>query len=91
MLPLVAKEFAGWTQVWARAKLNLYLRVFGKRPDGYHEFANHMVPLSVYDTILARIAPTLSLQCDDPPLSVDSTNRVMKAALWVSQFHAPDS
>ena len=35
MLPLVAKEFAGWTQVWAPAKVNLYLRVVGKRPDSY--------------------------------------------------------
>ncbi len=91
MLPLVAKEFAGWTQVWAPAKVNLYLRVVGKRPDGYHELATHMLPLPVYDTILARLAPTLSLQCDDPTLPVDSTNLVMKAALLISQRHAPDS
>lgn len=89
MLPLVAREYAGWTQVWAPAKVNLYLRVVGKRVDGYHELATHMLPVPIYDTVLARPADQLSLQCDDPALPVDSGNLVLKAALMLQERHAP--
>jgi 4-diphosphocytidyl-2-C-methyl-D-erythritol kinase len=89
MLPLVAREYAGWTQVWAPAKVNLFLRVVGKRADGYHELATHMLPVPIYDTILARPAGQLSLQCDDPGLPVDSGNLVMKAAWMLQERYAP--
>lgn len=40
--------------VWrinAPAKLNIYLRVLGKREDGYHEIVSIMVPVSLFDII----------------------------------------
>jgi len=42
--------------VWAPAKLNLFLEVHGKRPDGYHELETLMVTLDHYDTL--RFAET---------------------------------
>jgi 4-diphosphocytidyl-2-C-methyl-D-erythritol kinase len=43
----------GWkenvVEVLAPAKLNLFLEVLGKRPDGYHEIETLMVPVSLYD------------------------------------------
>src|SRR5437016_687322 len=36
-------------QVWTPAKLNLFLEVLGKRPDGYHEIETLMVPVSLCD------------------------------------------
>lgn len=33
------------------AKLNLFLEVFGKRPDGYHELETLMVTVGLYDTL----------------------------------------
>jgi 4-diphosphocytidyl-2-C-methyl-D-erythritol kinase len=36
-------------EVWAPAKLNLFLEVLGKRPDGYHELETLMVPVSLCD------------------------------------------
>jgi 4-diphosphocytidyl-2-C-methyl-D-erythritol kinase len=39
-------------EVLAPAKINLFLRVLGKRPDGYHELETLMVPVAVYDTLL---------------------------------------
>lgn len=89
MLPLVAREFGGWWQVWAPAKVNLYLRVVGKRPDGFHELATFMLPVPLFDTILARPAGNISLQCDDPSLPVDSGNLVFRAANLLAARHAP--
>src|SRR5262249_12395537 len=35
----------------APAKVNLYLRITGRRPDGYHLLDSVMVPVSLYDEI----------------------------------------
>ncbi len=86
MLPLVAREIAGWTQVWAPAKVNLYLRVVGKRPDGYHELATFMMPVPIFDTLSAReISSGIQFECDDPHLPRDSSNLVVKAAQKLAQ------
>ncbi|MBW3541211.1 MAG: 4-(cytidine 5'-diphospho)-2-C-methyl-D-erythritol kinase [Planctomycetes bacterium] len=37
--------------VHAPAKLNLFLEVLGKRPDGYHELETLMVTVGLYDTL----------------------------------------
>jgi 4-diphosphocytidyl-2-C-methyl-D-erythritol kinase len=42
----------------APAKLNLYLEVFGRRGDGYHELATLMVPVSLFDNL--SLVPTAS-------------------------------
>lgn len=36
----------------APAKLNLFLRVVGKRPDGYHEIETVMTAVDLYDTLI---------------------------------------
>jgi len=50
----------------APAKLNLYLHVLGRRPDGYHELDSLVVFASVGDRLTAAPAPTLSLAGDGP-------------------------
>lgn len=40
--------------VRAPAKLNLFLELLGKRPDGYHELETAMVPVSCFDTLRVR-------------------------------------
>ncbi len=40
--------------VRAPAKLNLFLELLAKRPDGYHELETAMVPVSCFDTLLVR-------------------------------------
>lgn len=41
----------------APAKVNLFLRVISKRPDGYHELATLMQPVSLYDTVRVSTGP----------------------------------
>ncbi|MBI3864824.1 MAG: 4-(cytidine 5'-diphospho)-2-C-methyl-D-erythritol kinase [Planctomycetia bacterium] len=53
--------------VFAPAKLNLFLKVLGKRADGYHELETLMVSVGLYDTLVFSDAPAghLSLVCRD--------------------------
>ena len=67
--------------IWAPAKINLFLEVLGKRPDGYHAIETLMVPIALFDVL--RFAPAhaaVELTCDYPGLSVGSDNLVLRAA-----------
>lgn len=62
--------------VQAPAKLNLFLEILGKRPDGYHEIETLMVPISWYDTVLFHPEPSgqIRFRCkllvpSQPPVS----------------------
>src|SRR5207248_4037878 len=68
--------------VRAPAKVNLFLEVLGKRPDGYHEIATLMVAVRLYDTLVFRAeqTPRLNLKCSDAKLSSGPDNLVLKAA-----------
>ncbi len=66
--------------VWAPAKVNLFLEVLGKRPDGYHEIATLMVAVRLYDTLVFREDAALSLRCSEAQLSAGPDNLVHKAA-----------
>ncbi len=68
------------------AKVNLYLRVVGRRPDGYHEVVTVMQPLTLADELLvSRGGPDISLQCDQAELPSGPENLVWRAA---RQFQA---
>jgi 4-diphosphocytidyl-2-C-methyl-D-erythritol kinase len=62
------------------AKVNLNLRVLGRRPDGYHELDTVFQAVDLWDRIEIRAAGELSVTCDDPGLPVDGTNLVLRAA-----------
>lgn len=65
--------------VQAPAKVNLCLRVLGRRPDGFHELATLMQPLDLCDTLhLSLGGPGLSLSCNQSQLEAD--NLVLRAA-----------
>jgi 4-diphosphocytidyl-2-C-methyl-D-erythritol kinase len=64
----------------APAKLNLSLRVIGKRADGFHEIDTLMVKLpALADVVAFEKAEKFSFHCDDPSLPTDETNLVVKA------------
>lgn len=65
----------------APAKLNLSLRVLGKRDDGFHEIDTLMVKLpGLADKLEFNEADDFSFNCDDPSVPGDDGNLVVKAA-----------
>lgn len=64
----------------APAKLNLSLRVLGKRKDGFHEIDTLMVKLpGLADRIEFHQSDHFSFVCDDPSVPGDESNLVVKA------------
>ncbi len=76
------RTIAGGVEVLAPAKLNLFLEVKGRRPDGYHEIESVMVAVSLWDTLAFEDDPSgeISLRCDEPTLPKGGDNLVVKAA-----------
>lgn len=67
----------------APAKLNLFLEIVRKRPDGYHDLESLMVAVELFDTLELRSAPNgeITLQCEPDGLSTGPDNLVYKAAV----------
>jgi len=64
------------------AKVNLYLKILGKRPDGYHELETLMVPVTLADTItIERAEGTgITLTCNNPQVPGGRENLAVLAA-----------
>lgn len=70
------------TRVVARAyaKVNLCLRVIGRRPDGFHEILSTLQSVSLHDTLEMSLDGTgVSLSVDDPAVPDGPANLVLKA------------
>lgn len=65
--------------VTAPAKINLSLRILGKREDGFHEIDTVMAPLDLADEIHFANSRTTTLLCDAPGVPTDEGNLIMKA------------
>jgi 4-diphosphocytidyl-2-C-methyl-D-erythritol kinase len=62
------------------AKINLYLRVLGKRDDGFHEIESLMQAVDIYDELTLERSDTIEITCDDPSIAEDESNLAFKAA-----------
>lgn len=71
----------------APAKVNLYLKVLGRRPDGYHELESVMQKLTLADELsFFPRAEGISLACSDPALPGGEENLVWRAARLFLDF-----
>jgi len=71
----------------APAKINLFLRVLGKRPDGYHDIFSLMQKITLYDelTFLHRDGGIV-LKCPNSDLPLSKDNLVFRAAEAVFSY-----
>lgn len=65
---------------FAPAKINLSLRVLGRREDGFHEIETLISPITLADEITIEPGADLQLTCDDPTLPTDGRNLAYRAA-----------
>ncbi len=65
--------------LFSPAKINLFLRIMGKRPDGYHELASLFQAIGLGDTLTFTLTPQDSLTCSDPSLPCNDSNLIIKA------------
>jgi 4-diphosphocytidyl-2-C-methyl-D-erythritol kinase len=83
-------------KIRAPAKINLGLRVVGRRKDGYHLLDTIMLPVSLYDEIeikklpiekrnAARAMPKINVTCSDPLVPSGDKNLAYRAARLLAQ------
>lgn len=80
-------SFRDGLQVWANAKLNFYLEIAGKRPDGFHELSTFMVPVQIHDVLEFREdhSGSIKLWCDSKELSTGPDNLIIRAARMMQE------
>ena len=73
--------------LFSPAKVNLFLAVTGRRPDGYHDLVSVAAPLDFGDVLEVETRGesreakgAFSLECDNPEVPVDGSNLILKAA-----------
>jgi len=75
-------------EITAPAKTNLWLRIVGRREDGFHHIETRMVALSLADRLVLENIPDsdeVSLSCDDKDLGTGEGNLVVRAVRALEQ------
>ena len=69
-------------QILAPAKINLSLKILGRRADGFHELDTLIAPISLYDAIGIdqRSEKGIKFCCNDPSVPLGDDNLVVRAA-----------
>ncbi len=69
-------------KILSPAKINLFLRICGKRPDGYHELFSLMCCVTLFDELSLQIGggKTIEIHCSHPDVPADDSNLAHRAA-----------
>lgn len=68
------------------AKINLYLRVIGRRPDGFHELFTVFQSISLADSLFFEESDRFELTCSSGQIPTDERNLITRAALKLREF-----
>lgn len=70
----------------APAKINLFLYVTGRRPDGYHELCSLMCCVGLYDQMTLTLGSSRNeIVCDQPDVPSNAANLALKAVLTYNE------
>ncbi len=71
----------------ALAKVNLHLRILGRRADGFHDIETLMVPVSLGDELVVEtsLGRAVKVECDHPDVPKGVDNLVARAARQFSE------
>lgn len=74
-------------EILAPAKINLTLRILGKRPDGFHEIESLVQKVNLFDRITFTNVSDgrISLVCSDPGIPGDENNLAHRAAMILAE------
>jgi 4-diphosphocytidyl-2-C-methyl-D-erythritol kinase len=65
------------------AKINLWLRVLGRREDGFHEVQTRLCKVAVHDTVMLELLDgppgSVALTCNQEGIPLDESNLAIKA------------
>lgn len=64
----------------APAKINLWLEIKRRRPDGYHDIESVMQTVSLYDTLTLKKSDRIAVTCTEPALDCGESNLCHRAA-----------
>jgi 4-diphosphocytidyl-2-C-methyl-D-erythritol kinase len=68
-------------KILSPAKVNLFLKILGKRIDGYHELMTLMCCIGLFDTVSLNVGNThIAVSCDHPLVPEDESNLAYVAA-----------
>jgi 4-diphosphocytidyl-2-C-methyl-D-erythritol kinase len=68
-------------QILAPAKINLSLKILGRRNDGFHELDTLIAPISLYDELrIDKGRHGITFRCDDPSVPQGDDNLAVRAA-----------
>jgi 4-diphosphocytidyl-2-C-methyl-D-erythritol kinase len=71
---------------YSPAKLNLFLEVLGKSPDGYHRIQTVLHTVNLLDRL--EFFPggnSITISCNNPEVPLDRHNTIMQAALYLQE------
>ncbi|MEJ2717546.1 MAG: 4-(cytidine 5'-diphospho)-2-C-methyl-D-erythritol kinase, partial [Deltaproteobacteria bacterium] len=68
------------------AKINLYLRILGSRPDGYHDLETLFQAIDLHDQlIISETAGGSRLEVPGHPALENNDNLIMRALRWIER------
>jgi len=70
----------------SNAKVNLCLRITGRRADGYHTLSSIFQEIDLHDLLTFTPAADYSLSCDNPQIACDRTNLCTRAYKAMQQI-----
>ncbi|MEP7060660.1 MAG: 4-(cytidine 5'-diphospho)-2-C-methyl-D-erythritol kinase [Actinomycetota bacterium] len=78
----------------AYGKINVFLRVLGRREDGFHDIETLILPVSIFDTVRVELAAGLSLELEGDPevlAALEGADRDANLALTAARALAEEA